>query len=158
MSAGYFDLQVNGYGGVDFNSDDLTAEMLHRACEKLQADGVGGILATIITEKIDLMLARLRKLVELREHDELAKKIIAGIHIEGPFINETTGYRGAHPADAVIPASVDNAQRLHDACGGLLQTADALARARSRFRDDPLARRAWRDRLGRSLRMRRSKN
>jgi len=121
MTAGYFDLQVNGYGGVDFNSDDLSDEALHRACQRLEADGVDGILATIITEKLDLMLARLQMLTELREQDALAKKIIAGIHVEGPFINETTGYRGAHPADAVIPASVDDAQRLHDACGGLLK-------------------------------------
>ena len=50
MPPGYFDLQVNGYGGVDFNSDDVTLESLRGACEKLQAGGVGGFLATIITE------------------------------------------------------------------------------------------------------------
>ena len=49
---GYFDLQVNGYGGVDFNADGLTAGQLHLACEKLAADGVGGILATIITADV----------------------------------------------------------------------------------------------------------
>jgi N-acetylglucosamine-6-phosphate deacetylase len=118
---GYFDLQVNGYGGVDFNQDDLSADDLHRACEKLVADGVAGILATIITEKIDLMCARVARLVELRQRDELAKRIIHGIHIEGPFINETTGYRGAHPADAVIPASEDQAKKLFDSAGGLLR-------------------------------------
>jgi N-acetylglucosamine-6-phosphate deacetylase len=121
MAEGYFDLQVNGYGGVDFNSDDLTAESLHRCCEKLQSDGVGGILATVITEKLDLMIARLRRLVDLRARDPLAQKIIPGIHIEGPFINETDGYRGAHPADAVISANVDDARRLHEACAGLLR-------------------------------------
>jgi N-acetylglucosamine-6-phosphate deacetylase len=118
---GYFDLQVNGYGGVDFNQDDLSAEKLHRACQKLDEDGVAGILATIITEKIELMIARLRRLAELRAADALAKRIIAGFHVEGPFINETTGYRGAHPADAIHPASVDEAKMLHDACDGLLR-------------------------------------
>lgn len=121
MTGAYFDLQVNGYGGVDFNSDDLSAEALHRSCEALKRDGAGAILATIITEKIDLMVARLKRLAELRERDPLAKQIIAGIHIEGPFISEATGYRGAHPADAVMPAIVDVAKRLHDACGGLLR-------------------------------------
>jgi len=117
----YFDLQVNGYGGVDFNTDGLTAEDLHRACAKLEADGVAGMLATFITEKLDLMLARLRRLMELRERDALAKKIIPGIHIEGPFISGKNGYRGAHPLDAVMDASVDVAHRLLDACGGLLR-------------------------------------
>lgn len=117
----YFDLQVNGYGGVDFNQNDLSADALRRACELLRDHGVGGILATIITEKIDLMAARLRRIVELRERDPLAKQIIAGFHIEGPFINVGAGYRGAHPLDPVRPANVNDAKRLHDACGGLLR-------------------------------------
>ena len=55
---GYFDLQVNGYWGVDFNSDGLTAGELHLACERLRADGVAGILATLITDDIARMAAR----------------------------------------------------------------------------------------------------
>jgi N-acetylglucosamine-6-phosphate deacetylase len=117
----YFDLQVNGYGGVDFNTDGLSADGLHRACEKLEADGVAGILATIITEKVELMCARLSRLVELRELDPLAKKIIGGIHIEGPFISGKPGYRGAHPLDAVMDADCETARRLLEACGGLLR-------------------------------------
>ena len=117
----YFDLQVNGYGGVDFNTDGLTADDLNRACAKLESDGVAGILATIITEKLDLMCSRLRRLVELRERDPLAKRIIAGIHIEGPFISGKNGYRGAHPLDAVMDAETEVASRLLDACGGLLK-------------------------------------
>jgi N-acetylglucosamine-6-phosphate deacetylase len=115
----YFDLQVNGYGGIDFNQDELRSRDLHAACERLAADGVEGVLATIITESLDKMAARLRRLVELREQDVLVKRIIAGLHIEGPFINETDGYRGAHPRDAVRPANVDEMLRLLDAAGGL---------------------------------------
>jgi N-acetylglucosamine-6-phosphate deacetylase len=115
----FFDLQVNGYGGIDFNQDDLRAEDLHAACQRLAADGVEGVLATIITESLDKMAARLRRLAELREQDALAKRIIAGLHIEGPFINEADGYRGAHPLDAVRPASVDEMLRLLEAAGGL---------------------------------------
>src|SRR5439155_6726289 len=117
----YFDLQVNGYGGVDFNQDDLTVDDLHRACEKLRGDGVGGILATVITEHVDLMRARVTRLASSRNQDPLAQQIIHGIHIEGPFLNETTGYRGAHPADAIKPANLDDAQRLFDASQGLLK-------------------------------------
>jgi len=115
----YFDLQVNGYAGVDFNRDDLTGEMLHAACAKLEADGVDGILATIITEQIDGMSARLARLAALRERDPLAARMIAGLHIEGPFINEADGYRGAHPRDAVIPGDVEAMKRLLDAAAGL---------------------------------------
>ncbi len=117
--SGYFDVQVNGYGGVDFNNDQLTPEGLNKACVALQSDGVDGILATIMTEDIEVMCDYLRQLVELREKDSLAKKLIVGFHIEGPFINETAGYRGAHPADAIKPADLDDMKRLLDAAGGL---------------------------------------
>jgi N-acetylglucosamine-6-phosphate deacetylase len=116
---GYFDLQVNGYGGVDFNREGLTAEELHRACERLDADGVGGVLATIITEQLELMCGRLATLAALRDKDPLAKRLIAGLHIEGPFLNEADGYRGAHPRDAIRPAGVDGMHRLLEAAGGL---------------------------------------
>src|SRR5438045_1058883 len=97
--AGFFDVQVNGYGGVDFNQDELSADQLEKACEKLAADGVAGILATIITDTLGQMQRRLAAIVELRQKSKLIERIVAGIHIEGPFINPETGYHGAHPLD-----------------------------------------------------------
>lgn len=117
----YFDLQVNGYGGIDFNQDDLSPQDLQTACDRLAADESGGILATIITDDLAAMAKRLRRLVQLREQLPLAKKLIAGFHIEGPFINETDGYRGAHPRDAVRPATVEAMKSLLDAAGGLVK-------------------------------------
>ncbi len=118
-AAAFFDLQVNGYAGVDFNQDGLDAEELHRACERLEADGVAGFLATIITDDLAAMCRRLSTLATLREQDPLARRLIAGIHIEGPFLNETDGYRGAHPLDAIRPADTDAMARLLDAAAGL---------------------------------------
>lgn len=115
----FVDLQVNGYAGVDFNADGLTAEQLRTACEALARDGVASILATVITDTIDAMSARLSRLVKLRAQDELAERIICGLHIEGPFINREYGFVGAHPQDAVRPAERDAMQQLLDAAGGL---------------------------------------
>jgi N-acetylglucosamine-6-phosphate deacetylase len=119
VSDGFFDLQVNGYGGVDFNQDNLNAADLHRACERLEDDGVIGILATIITDDVSAMSRRLSVLTALRERDPVVQRIIQGIHIEGPFLNEADGFRGAHPLDAIRPADVDSMARLLDAAGGL---------------------------------------
>jgi N-acetylglucosamine-6-phosphate deacetylase len=116
---GSFDLQVNGYGGVDFNKDDLTPDELHRACERFRADGGGAFLATVITEDVGRMCLRLANLVRHRERDPLAREVIPGFHIEGPFLNETPGYKGAHPVDAIHPADCDEMKRLLDAAGGL---------------------------------------
>ncbi|MEM9704413.1 MAG: N-acetylglucosamine-6-phosphate deacetylase, partial [Planctomycetota bacterium] len=120
-SPGFFDLQVNGYAGVDFNRDGLTGEALHTACEALKHDGVAGFFPTIITDDLEAMHRRLTRLAELREKDELAKRLIAGLHVEGPFLNETSGYIGAHPAEHARPATVEAADRLLDAGRGLVR-------------------------------------
>lgn len=119
MHQGFVDLQVNGYAGVDFNQDDLSSEQLHFACEKLREDGVAGILATIITADLPQMSARLARIAEIRRQDSLVREVVWGVHIEGPFINETPGYVGAHPAASVRPADVDAMKLLCDAADGL---------------------------------------
>ena len=116
---GFFDLQVNGYAGADFNADDLTQEQLLFACQQLREANVDGVLATVITDTLEAMTGRLRQLVALREQDELVKDVIQGIHIEGPFISQVSGFVGAHPAQATCDANADGAKRLLDAAGGL---------------------------------------
>ncbi|MFT5105528.1 MAG: N-acetylglucosamine-6-phosphate deacetylase [Verrucomicrobiales bacterium] len=118
---GSFDIQVNGYGGVDYNQDDLSAEELHRSCEMLRADGVDGILATIITEAPEKMVARLQRLVALREADPFVREVIAGLHVEGPFLSPVDGFRGAHPLDAIRKADERLAGQLLEAGSGLVR-------------------------------------
>ncbi len=115
----YVDLQVNGYAGVDFNDPKVTPDQFHAACRHLQSDGVTQILATIITDTPEHMARCLANIAQFREADPLAQQIIAGIHIEGPFISPEDGYRGAHPLDAVTPANLDLMNRLLDAAAGL---------------------------------------
>lgn len=119
--SGFFDLQVNGYGGVDFNGDGLSVEALQSACERLEGDGVEGFLATVITDGLDKMAARISNLVRLRDEVPVARRLIAGIHIEGPFLSPDPGYRGAHPLGAIRKANVDDMSRLLDAGGGLVR-------------------------------------
>ncbi|QEG33275.1 N-acetylglucosamine-6-phosphate deacetylase [Bythopirellula goksoeyrii] len=117
--SGYVDLQVNGYYGIDFNSDELTAEAIHKACQRLEADGVAGILATIITDEVERMATRLARFATLRAADSLVQRIVWGFHIEGPFILNEPGYVGTHPRSAVCPANVTDMQRLLEAAEGL---------------------------------------
>jgi len=115
---GFVDLQVNGYAGLDFNSDDYSQADLARLCDRLRNDGVHQILATIITAPLPQMIARIERLVSMIENDPGIASMIAGIHIEGPFISPEPGYVGAHPASAVRPAEIDLAARLLDAGRG----------------------------------------
>ncbi len=116
---GFFDLQVNGFAGVDFNAGTLDAESVEAMCARLLQSGVDGILVTLITDSLPFMAARLKRLVQLRQELPLLRKVMRGFHIEGPFINPADGYRGAHPADSVLTADVAAMQELLDAANGL---------------------------------------
>ena len=120
-AGGAFDAQVNGYAGLDFNQDDVNGDALHACCQRLIDDGVAGILATVITERIELMTHRISRLAQLRERDRLVRSVIRGVHVEGPFLNPAPGYRGAHPEDAIRPADPEAMRALIDAGGGLVR-------------------------------------
>ncbi len=117
----YIDLQLNGYRGADFNADGLTIQSCHAACKALRADGVAGVLATITTDDLECMLARLAWIAEIRRRDPLIARMILGIHVEGPFLNPGPGYAGDHPLESIRPADQDAAKRLVDAAEGLVR-------------------------------------
>jgi N-acetylglucosamine-6-phosphate deacetylase len=116
---GYVDLQVNGYADIDFNADRLTAADVVRVCQRLREDGVAGILATVITAELEIMCGRLANICYLHDAEPSIRDMIWGIHIEGPFLNESPGYIGAHPTVHARQADVDTMKRLLDAAGGL---------------------------------------
>lgn len=117
----FFDLQVNGYAGFDFNSDMTgpdAPQKLEAVCQRLEQQHVDSILATIITDTIPTMVSRIRQLLSLRQQSEAAQRVIRGLHLEGPFFNPAAGFRGAHPVDAIIPGSADAMQELLSAAEG----------------------------------------
>ena len=50
LCRGFFDPQVNGFTGVDFNGKDLKPEGLHRAARALASSGVIRFLSTLMME------------------------------------------------------------------------------------------------------------
>ncbi len=112
---GLFDLQVNGFAGVDFNSPDLTADRVGHALDRMRATGVTRCLPTLITGSFDQFAASARVLAGVRD------PAIAGIHMEGPYISPADGARGAHPPEHVVPASIDGFERRQAACDGRIR-------------------------------------
>ena len=53
MNHGLFDLQVNGFAGVDFQRPEITHADLERAAEALRRHQTTGILFTLITDTIE---------------------------------------------------------------------------------------------------------
>ena len=109
---GLFDLQVNGFGGIDFNAQDLTADRVSEAIERMWGTGVTRCLPTLVTSPFDEFAACARVL------SRMSHAAIAGIHMEGPYLSPEDGPRGAHRREHIRPASVDDFKRRQEAAGG----------------------------------------
>jgi N-acetylglucosamine-6-phosphate deacetylase len=109
---GLFDLQVNGFGGVDFNAADLTADRAAEALERMRVTGVTRCLPTLITSSVERFAQNARVLARMRT------PAMAGIHMEGPYVSPDDGPRGAHPLAHVAVPSVEDFRRRQDAADG----------------------------------------
>lgn len=121
VCSGFFDPQVNGYGGVDFNGRDLNPEQLHRAAFSLASSGVTRFLPTLITASLERMIRQLSILAEGIEKDQMFQDLCLGIHLEGPYISPEDGPRGVHPREFVRPPSWDEMERFQEACEGRIR-------------------------------------
>ena len=103
---GLLDLQVNGYAGIDLNDGCVTPETVAALVRSLWAVGVTGFCPTFVTAPSDNLVAGLRAVEAVLEHDpELARSVL-GVHLEGPWVSGEDGARGAHSAEHVRPATV----------------------------------------------------
>jgi N-acetylglucosamine-6-phosphate deacetylase len=109
---GFFDLQVNGFAGVDFNATRLAADDVERALLRMRAVGVTRCLPTLITSSFERFAANARVL------SRLSTTAIAGIHMEGPYLSPEDGARGAHPREHIASAGLDDFNRRQDAANG----------------------------------------
>lgn len=109
---GLFDLQVNGFGGIDFNAPDLTADRVSEALERMRATGVTRCLPTLISSSFEQFAASARVLARVSD------AAMAGIHMEGPYLSVEDGARGAHLREHIRPASIDDFSRRQEAAGG----------------------------------------
>lgn len=96
VGPGFTDIQVNGYGGLDYNAIQSDVLVLGQISRKLLSCGVTSHFPTIITNSPEKISDLIHQVVQLRKMDSLAHSCITGIHIEGPFISPEDGPRGAH--------------------------------------------------------------
>ena len=121
ICGGFFDSQVNGYGGVDFNGKDLTPGKLRQALLSLASSGVIAFFPTLTTAPRERMIANLKILARAMEEDPLIGRMCRGIHLEGPYISPKEGFRGAHPKESVRPPDREEVERFQEACEGRIR-------------------------------------
>lgn len=114
----WFDFQVNGFGGIDFQADDLTLAQMEHAAAVMRRHGVAAIFVTLITDEIDALCRRLEKLETFCAASPAVAAVVAGYHVEGPWLCPEPGYRGAHPPEPMHAPSLVEFERLQAAAGG----------------------------------------
>lgn len=127
MTGGWIDLQVNGYGGVDFNASGLTVEAVKAVTEKLAADGTVGYLPTLVTGDPDVLIGVERTVMAARRKYAICEQNILGFFLEGPFISNKPGAVGTHPVEWVQPPDKGLFDRFQDAAEGLVRMVNVAA-------------------------------
>jgi N-acetylglucosamine-6-phosphate deacetylase len=120
LSAGLIDMQVNGYGGADLNAEGLEPQTVVELTKKMLALGVTTYLPTIITSSEQRITSALRAVAQARRLSKVVAETIPFVHLEGPHISDTDGFRGAHRTADVRPPELAEFLRWQDASGGLV--------------------------------------
>ena len=120
LSAGFIDLQVNGYAGHDLNAGVPSLETLEQLARHLLRAGVTCFAPTLITASEEALCEALRGIARARRESPLLAEMIGFVHVEGPSLDPADGPRGAHPLEHVRPPSIEEFARWQRAAEGMV--------------------------------------
>ena len=95
ISSGMIDLMVPGYGGVSFRDPDLNDAEIRTVLHGLFARGTTHFYPLVGTARPEAYRKILPAINGFAKQDPLGASIL-GVHIEGPYLSEKPGARGAH--------------------------------------------------------------
>jgi N-acetylglucosamine-6-phosphate deacetylase len=99
VAPGLVDIQINGYGGQEFSSLDLTPERVAGIVRQHFSFGVTRVCPTLTTQSFEVMRHGVATIAAACECWPDVARAVAGIHLEGPYFSTEDGPRGAHPAE-----------------------------------------------------------
>ncbi len=118
---GLVDLQVNGYGGQEFSSLDLTPESVRAIVRQHFVFGVTALCPTLTTQGDNVFRHALRTIVEACRQWPEVEAAVAGIHLEGPYLSPEDGPRGAHPKEHCRPPNLSEFSEWQEAAEGRIR-------------------------------------
>lgn len=121
VAPGLFDLQINGYGGTWFSDEGLTPAQVLDVLEAHFRHGITRMCPTLITASHEALRAGFAAIREACEREVWADHMVAGCHLEGPYLSAEDGPRGAHPLDQIRPADWEEFEQLQEAAGGRIR-------------------------------------
>ncbi|HVJ66637.1 MAG TPA: N-acetylglucosamine-6-phosphate deacetylase [Caulifigura sp.] len=129
VAPAFFDLQINGYGGVWFADEKLTVDQVLEVLAGYRTHGVARLFPTLITSSRAALEHGFRTVRAACEKEKWADRMVAGCHLEGPFISDQDGPRGAHPIQHVRPCDWTEFEALNAASGGRIRLVTLAAEA-----------------------------
>lgn len=121
IAPGLFDIQVNGYGGQEFSSSELTPDKVDAIVRGYAQFGLTLCCPTLTTASFEVLQRSLKTIAAACDSSPDVARRIAGIHVEGPSISTEDGPRGAHPLEHCRPPDWDEFQRLQEAADGRIR-------------------------------------
>jgi N-acetylglucosamine-6-phosphate deacetylase len=118
---GFTDIQVNGYGGYDFNHHSISEASVAGCLRQLWNKGITSICPTIITNSLQFTMKAAKTITDACSHNSLIEKAILGIHLEGPFISNIDGPRGTHEAIYTRNPDLEVWRQLQEAAEGRIR-------------------------------------
>ena len=118
VAPGLLDIQINGFGGQEFSSLELTPALVSKIVRQHYAFGVTRVCPTLTTQSREVFEHGCRAIADACETDSLCDRSVLGIHLEGPYLSPEDGPRGAHPREHCRPPNWDEFQRWQQVAGG----------------------------------------
>lgn len=117
----FFDVQINGGGGVGFTSLQLNFERIRWVVLLNQSHGIGAFAPTVVTNSFAVMQHSFEQLAQACHEDSSLAKAMPVFHMEGPYISPENGPRGAHPLAYVRLPDETEYQKLQEAAHGRIR-------------------------------------
>ena len=136
MKAGFVDLQVNGYLGINFSAPGLTVEKVDFVTRNLIEQGTIAYCPTVVTSPMEVYRENLPVIAGAMDKPELGSHIL-GIHLEGPFISPLEGACGMHNKEFVKAPDTGLYEHFQELASGkivLVTVAPELKKAGSLIR------------------------
>ncbi len=121
IAPAFFDPQINGHGGTWFSSETLTPRDALAALLPHFQFGLARMFPTLITASHEALASGMQAIRRACDMEPWANELVAGIHLEGPFISPEDGPRGAHQVDHVRPADWGEFEKLQEVSGNRIR-------------------------------------
>lgn len=126
IAPGLVDLQLNGFGGHDLNltgtsSMEQRIAVIGQLVNAVLRSGTTSFCPTVITADSGSIADAMTAIRLACERSPLIDQSVAGVHLEGPYISDQDGARGAHPKEHARDPDWDEFMQWQGASGGRIK-------------------------------------